>query len=291
MIGRHRIGRLGRHLAESLQLVLEHTKNELGILRRVIQMSRLQSPIEVMFHKMMIGVARKRQRVKPERIDRRVNDPPEVWPDSCQMRQIMVQYIVADTVIALRQAGFHLVQRSRQSALSCPDRRAIAIADGGESKDLGGLGIDLDVERHAAAEKLDCRPSQGRCNVQSEPLTASDWHRAFTIASRYTPCFAGNNTDLPVLSLSSRDFRLPCNVIRLSNSGLDTWTPVITSRFETAAVIHSVHCKESIDAATQPVFAGGAPRPAEQGRRSARGFGGHGGFRAFPAATDPRPRV
>ena len=55
-----------------------------------------------------------------------------------------------------------------------------------------------------------------------------------------------------------------------------SWTPAKTPRFEARAVIHSGHWKESIDAATQPVFACGALGPAEQGRRSAGGFGGHG---------------
>ena len=160
-----------------------------------------------MLYQVVIGIAWKCQGIEPKRIDRGVNEPPEVWPHSRQVRQIVVQDIMADAVIALRQAGFHLVQCARQSSFPCTDACAITIADGGKGKDLGRLGIDFDVERHAAAKQLDCRPRQGRCNVQFEPLTASGQPRAFTIASRYAPCSAGKNTDLPEpFLISNRNF-------------------------------------------------------------------------------------
>ncbi|WP_232003670.1 transcriptional regulator domain-containing protein [Sphingopyxis sp. FD7] len=70
-----------------------------------------------------------------------------------------------------------------------------------------------------------------------------------------------------------------------------SWTPAKTPRVWGHDLIHSVHWTERFDALTQPVFAGGAPGAAEQGRRPAGGFGGHGGVRAFPAAVDQGPRL
>ena len=45
-----------------------------------------------------------------------------------------------------------------------------------------------------------------------------------------------------------------------------SWTPAKTPRFEVSPVIQSGDWTESFDAPTQPVFAGGAPGAAEQGR-------------------------
>ena len=50
-----------------------------------------------------------------------------------------------------------------------------------------------------------------------------------------------------------------------------SWTPAKTPRVEVFPVIHSGHWKERFDAPTEPVFAGGAPGAAEQGRRPAGG--------------------
>lgn len=52
-----------------------------------------------------------------------------------------------------------------------------------------------------------------------------------------------------------------------------SWTPAKTPRILGHDLIQSPHLPERFDAPTQPVFAGGAPRAAEQGRRSAGGFG------------------
>lgn len=57
------------------------------------------------------------------------------------------------------------------------------------------------------------------------------------------------------------------------------------------AAIRTRHWTERFDAPTEPVFACGAPGAAEQGRRSAGGFGGHGGVRTLPTASEPRARL
>ncbi|MFP5395529.1 MAG: hypothetical protein ACLGHF_05140, partial [Alphaproteobacteria bacterium] len=77
--------------------------------------------------------------------------------------------------------------------------------------------------------------------------------------------------------LSNNDSTLRLNLFAIIVSGTvnphflaaESWTPATTPRVWGHDLIHSVHWTERFDALTQPVFAGGAPGAAEQGRRPA----------------------
>ena len=71
VIGKHRTGRLPPQPGEGRDLVGQHLQRQPRILFGVIHMPDLQPSVLIVLDQMVVGIARKGQRVQPERIDRR----------------------------------------------------------------------------------------------------------------------------------------------------------------------------------------------------------------------------
>ena len=100
------------------ELVRQHLENQARIQLRIVDMPRLQPPVMVVLHEVMVGVAREGKRIEPERVDRGRSQLGQSWPVGKQMRQVVAQDVVADDVIG---AGAETSRRSR--ACSNPPER------------------------------------------------------------------------------------------------------------------------------------------------------------------------
>ena len=65
MKGRHGIGLVGVLLRQSCQLIAQHLKHQPRIHFRIIDMTRLQAAVVVVLDQVVVGIARKRERIEP----------------------------------------------------------------------------------------------------------------------------------------------------------------------------------------------------------------------------------
>ncbi|WP_232816500.1 hypothetical protein [Paracoccus zhejiangensis] len=154
MIRDQRVWFLDIQLAERLDLVFQHLKYQTCILFRIIHMADLQSPIMVMLDQPMIGIARKRQRVLPQCVNRVLRQSRQPWPDRHQMWQVVTQDIVADQMSGRGQGIIQFVESLLYRTLVGNDGRGFITSRGGKREYPGGFGIDLEIKGKATLEKF-----------------------------------------------------------------------------------------------------------------------------------------
>ncbi|KDB05119.1 hypothetical protein U879_03190 [Defluviimonas sp. 20V17] len=101
MIGHQRIGFRGIEFAEGLELVFQHLKHQTRIEFWVVHMPRLEAAILIVFDEVVVGIARKGQRVQPQGVDRGGDQFRQTRAYSREMRKIMAQDVVSDQMISV----------------------------------------------------------------------------------------------------------------------------------------------------------------------------------------------
>src|SRR5690606_2365874 len=95
---------------QRVKLIAQHLKHEPCVLFRIFDMTGLQTPVMIVFDEMVVGIARKGERVQPQGIDRRACDRRQPRADSSQMRQIMAKYVMTKQMVARGNLRLKLIQ-------------------------------------------------------------------------------------------------------------------------------------------------------------------------------------
>ena len=107
-----------------------------------------------MLDEMVVGIARKGQRVEPESVDDPFPKGGEPRPMGHQVRQIVAQDVMPDKVASLAAERLQPVEgRAKLSSAITRDVGA-PLPHSRESKQPGGMGIDFQVNGHAVRKKI-----------------------------------------------------------------------------------------------------------------------------------------
>lgn len=150
---RYSIGLVDVLLPQCRQLVAQDVKHEPCIQFGIVDVARLQPPVVVVFDKMVVRVARKRERVQPERINRRSERIRQTRPQRHQVRQVMPDYVVTKQVRGAGQGIFQPIESCLEITLGCAYRRPGIIVDGGKCEHFRSCWIDFEVNRNATLQK------------------------------------------------------------------------------------------------------------------------------------------
>lgn len=143
---------LGGLFPESFKLVLQDLKDQPRVEFRVVHMPRLQPPIVVMLDEMMMGVARKGQRVQPQRVDRRPHLLAQARAGGEKVLNVVSQNVVAEDEGDIVQRRFQKIERSRGSALRRHHRRPI-MPNRCKIENCGRLRIDFEIDGEATLQE------------------------------------------------------------------------------------------------------------------------------------------
>jgi hypothetical protein len=106
-----------------------------------------------MLDQMVIRVARKGERVEPERIDRRVHHPRKAWPRSDQVLHVMAEKVVADRVIHVAYGGFEIVKLPDARLAAGVQNTAVIVTNRGDGKDAGSAWVDFQIDSQASRQQ------------------------------------------------------------------------------------------------------------------------------------------
>ena len=108
-------------------------------------MARQQPPVMIVLDQMMIGVARKRERIEPESVNGGLHALRKPRSQSGQMRKVMAQNVVTDQMPCIFQSGLQTIQRGGHSAFLAANWRGCRAVDRSHIEHARSLGIDLEV--------------------------------------------------------------------------------------------------------------------------------------------------
>ena len=153
MVGSHRVRGIGNEVLERLQLVGEHLEHQPRIEFGIVHVPRLEPPVVIVLHEVVVWVPRKRERVQPERVDRRLHDARQTRPVCREVREIMAQEVVSERVLDAIERRFELGQALVKVPIPATDRGGCTAPDRRKGEDLGRLRIDLQVDRETPIQK------------------------------------------------------------------------------------------------------------------------------------------
>ena len=149
-----RIGRLLFQSPKRLDLVGQNVKNQLRVQFRFVHMSRIQTPVVIVLDQVVIGVARKCERIEPKRIDRRRSEPRQVWSVGDKMRKIETNDIMPDQVPIIRGLIFKLLQRLCRIAFPMNYKRGPIAGDTGKRKQTRRSRLDFKIDGKTGFQKF-----------------------------------------------------------------------------------------------------------------------------------------
>ena len=141
------------NVMQDTPLVMEEIQRKPGIELGVVQAPALELAVLVVLDQVVIGVAGKRQRIEPQRIDRRQLQQPKIGLRRCQMRKIKSNQVMTEQKGRALGESVQLGQRRRQVAASKYQAPAGIRAQRGESADAAVPDTDFEVQREAARSK------------------------------------------------------------------------------------------------------------------------------------------
>ena len=146
----HQIRRFPDDPHQGTPLVVEQIQREPGIELRVVQPAAFELSVLVVLDQVVIGIARKGERIEPQRIHRRQAQEPKIGLRRLDMREIEGDQVVPEQ--KGRAVGQHiqLLQRRRQIPAS-KDQAASGIGPQcGKGADATVANADFEVQRQAA---------------------------------------------------------------------------------------------------------------------------------------------
>ena len=156
MEGCQQIGVISCEFFELGELVSQHGEDEASIDLGIAGAPGLEPPVLVVLDQAVIRVARKGERVEPERVDRRLREDPQAGTCFLQKGQIVADHVVSEHELRAGGVFVERAQRSREVAVAVGARVGGCRTDRREALNPAGVRIDLKVDRDASRKKLLC---------------------------------------------------------------------------------------------------------------------------------------
>ena len=116
-------------------------------------MARLQPPVVMVLDQMVIGVARKCQRVQPQRINGAFCQPRQLRAQSQQVRQVKPDDVVAQEMVRTLRHRLEPDQRLFDQPATRHHLVRPIVPHGGKGKDPCRPGVNLEVQRDTPVGK------------------------------------------------------------------------------------------------------------------------------------------
>jgi hypothetical protein len=154
VVSRQSIWRLFIELRKGDDLVFQNLKHESGIKFGVIHTPCLKTPVLIMLYEMVVGIAWKRQRVEPERIDGRICQCNELRRGRSQVGQIMAQNIVTDDMVEALAEGVESRQMCVDAAVDNQAWYLGVLGDSCKGEYPRFFWINLEVYRNTTPQNI-----------------------------------------------------------------------------------------------------------------------------------------
>ncbi|TLD45438.1 MAG: hypothetical protein FAZ92_02292 [Accumulibacter sp.] len=150
MPGEHQVGFLALPLLQREHLIAEQIEGQLCIEQRVVQLCTPEPAVLVVLDEVVIRVARKGQRIQPQRIDDRQFEESQSRRDRGEMRAVEGEQIVAEDEAATAGQCIETGERRRQIADAAVQPLAAVAAHCSQLPDAPTAQPDLQIDRQAA---------------------------------------------------------------------------------------------------------------------------------------------
>ena len=107
----------------------------------------------VVLNQMVIGVARERQWIEPERVDRRLRKLHQPGTKRRQMRQVMAQNIVTDQMPRIPQHRLQLIKCRRDTGALAANNISLSAMNRSQIEHARSFWVNLKVNRHTGFQE------------------------------------------------------------------------------------------------------------------------------------------